>query len=182
VKIFIFLLATTTSPDDNMDAAPANLGSNANNAGNGNGGDERRPGEEGAGGSGGKDKGKGKMTEAQEEDEEREREERARKALEQRREEVMSRLAADLAAEQENIRDPQMAAASLVQTLSELQELDAADPQFIHLVSPGPVNYHRSPTASGPVGDEDEPVSENPSERDPKAVYSEDENREGASQ
>jgi hypothetical protein len=59
VKIFIFFLATTISSDDKMDAAPANLGTNANDTGDGNGGDERRPGEEGAGGSGGKDKGKG---------------------------------------------------------------------------------------------------------------------------
>jgi hypothetical protein len=34
----------------------------------------------------------------------------------------------------------------------------------------------------GLVRDEDDPVSENPSERDPKAVYSEDEEREGALQ
>jgi hypothetical protein len=57
---FILLLATTISSDDKMDAAPTNLGTNANNAGDGNGGDERRPGEEGAGGSGRKDKGKGR--------------------------------------------------------------------------------------------------------------------------
>jgi hypothetical protein len=69
-----------------------------------------------------------------------------------------------------------------VQMLSELQELDAADPCFVRPVSPGPVEYHRSPTASSPVRDEDEPVSEDPSERDPKAVYSEDKDREGASQ
>ncbi|KAJ7802977.1 hypothetical protein B0H13DRAFT_2389286 [Mycena leptocephala] len=88
-----------------MDAAPANLGSNTNNAGEGNGGDERQPSEEGAGGSRGKDKGKGKMMEAQEEDEEREREERERKALEQRREEVMSQVEAALAAETETVRN-----------------------------------------------------------------------------
>jgi hypothetical protein len=130
VKIFIFFLATTISPDDKMDAAPANLGSNAYNAGEGNGGDERRPSEEGARGSGGKDKGKGKMTEAQEEDEEREREERERKALEQRCEEVMSRVEAALAAETETVRNSQAAIANLTQALSEMRELDAAHLRF----------------------------------------------------
>jgi hypothetical protein len=122
------------------------------------------------------------MTEVQEEAEECEHEEQACKVLEQHWEEVMSWLVADLAAEQEKIWDAQTAAASLAQTLSELQELDAVDPCFVHLVSPGPVKYHRSPTASGPVRDEDEPVSEDPSKKDPKAVNSEDEDQEGASQ
>jgi hypothetical protein len=63
-----------------------------------------------------------------------------------------------------------------------MEELNAADTRFARGTSPGPVEYHRSLTASGPVGDEDEPVLEDPSERDPKAVYSEDEEREGASQ
>jgi hypothetical protein len=135
VKIFIFLLATTTSPDDKMDAAPANLGSNTNDAGEGNGGDERRPGEDGAGGSGGKDKGKGKMTEAQEEDEER-----ARKALEQRCEEMMSWVEAALAAETETVRNAQAAIANLTQALSEMRELDAAHPRFARELTPDPVD------------------------------------------
>jgi hypothetical protein len=181
-EIFILLLATTISPDDNMDAAPANLGSNANDAGEGNSGNERWPGEDGARGSGGKDKGKGKMTEAQEEDEEREREERARKALEQRREEVMSWVEAALAAETETVRNLQVAIANLTQALSEMRELDAAHPRFARALTLDPVDTNRSPTPSGPVGDEDDPVSEESSERDPKEVYSEDENREGASQ
>jgi hypothetical protein len=179
---FILLLATTISSDDKMDAAPTNLGTNANNAGDGNGGDERRPGEEGAGGSGRKDKGKGKMTEAQEEEEERENEERERKALEQRREEVMSRVAANLAAEKEKIRSAEVLAAELAQALSEMEALDAAHPRFARELTPDPVDTHRSPTPSGPVGDEEDPVSEDSSERDRMAVYSEDENREGASQ
>jgi hypothetical protein len=175
VKIFIFLLATTISPDDKMDAAPANLGSNANNAGEGNGGDERRPSEEGAGGSRGKDKGKGKMTEAQEEEEEREREERACKALEQRCEEVMSQVAANLTAEKEKIRSAEVLAAELAQALSEMEALDATHPRFAWELTPDPVDTNRSPTPSGPVGDEDDPVSEDPSERDLRAVYEEDE-------
>jgi seryl-tRNA synthetase len=177
VKIFIFLLATTTSPDDNMD-----LGSNANNTGEGNGGDERRPSEEGAGGSRGKDKGKGKMTEAQEEDEERECEERARKVLEQRREEIMSQVASALAAENKTVRNAQAAIANLTQALSEMQQLDAAHPRFARELTLDLVNTNRSLTPSGPVGDEDDSVSEDPSERDPMTVYSEDENQEGASQ
>jgi hypothetical protein len=178
----MFLLATTTSSDDNMDAAPANLGSNANNDGEGDGGDERRPGEEGAGGSGGKDKGKGKMTEAQEEDEERECEEQARKALEQCREEVMSRVESALAAENETVRNAQAAIANLTQVLSEMRELDAAHPRFAREITPEPVDTHRSLTPSGPVRDKEDPVSEDPSERDRMAVYSEDEDRQGASQ
>jgi hypothetical protein len=165
-----------------MDAAPANLGSNANDTSEGNGGDERRPGEDGAGGSGGKDKGKGKMTQAQEEEEERKNEERARKALEQRREEVMSRVAAKLAAEKEKIRSAEVLAAELAQALSEMEALDAAHLCFARELTPDPVDTHRSLTPSGPVGDEDDPVSEDPSERDPGAVYEEDKHREGASQ
>jgi hypothetical protein len=122
------------------------------------------------------------MMEAQEEDEEREREDRARKALEQCREEVMSRVASALAAENETVRNAQAAIANLTQALSEMQELDAAHPRFARGITPDPVDTHRPPTASGPVGDEDEPVSEDPSERDPRAIYSEDENREGALQ
>jgi hypothetical protein len=182
VKIFIFFPATTISPDDKMDAAPANLGTNANDAGKGNGGDERRPSEEGAGGSRRKDKGKGKMTQAQEEDEEHENEERARKALEQRRKEVMSRVAANLAAEKEKIRSAEVLAAELAQALSEMEALDAAHPRFAWELTPDPVDTHRSPTPLGLVGDEDDPASEDSSERDPKEVYSEDENRGGASQ
>jgi hypothetical protein len=175
VKIFIFLLATTTSLDDNIDAAPANLGSNANDAGKGSGGDERQPSEDGDGGSSRKDKGKGKMTEAQEVVEER-------KALEQHCEEVMSRVAANLAAEREKIRSSEVLAAEMAQALSEMQELNAADPRFTREIIPKPVDFHQSPTASGLVRDEDDLVSEDPSERDPKAVYSEDEDREGALQ
>jgi hypothetical protein len=182
VKIFTLLLATTISPDDKMDAAPANLGTNANNAGDGNGGDERQPGAEGAGGSGGKDKGKGKMMQAQEEEEERENEERARKALEQRCEEVMSQVAANLAAEKEKIRSTEVLAAELAQALSKMEALNAAHPRFARELTPDPVDTHRSPTPSGPVGDEEDPVSEDPSERDRMAIYSEDENREGALQ
>jgi hypothetical protein len=177
VKIFILFLATTISPDDKMDATPTNIGSNTNDAGKGNGGDERRPGDKGARGSGGKDKGKGKMTKAQEEEEEH-----ARKALEQRCEEVMSRVAANLAAEKEKIRSAKILATELVQALSEMEALDAAHPRFARELTPDPVDTNRSPTPSGPVGDEDDPVSEDPSERDLKAVYEEDENREGASQ
>jgi hypothetical protein len=180
--MFIFLLATTTSPDNKMDAAPTNIGSNTNNTGEGNGGDERRPSEEGAGGSGGKDKGKGKMTEAQEEDKERECEERARKVLEQRCEEIMGRVASALAAENEMVRNVQAAIANLTQALSEMQQLDAAYPRFARELTLDPVDTNRSPTPLGPVGDEDDSVSEDPSERDPMTVYSEDENREGALQ
>jgi hypothetical protein len=122
------------------------------------------------------------MTQAQEEDEERENEERERKALEQRREEVMSRVESALAAENETVRNSQANIANLTQALSEMQELDAAHPRFARLMTPDPVDTNRSPTPSGPVGDENDPVSEDPSERDPGAVYEEDENREGASQ
>jgi tetratricopeptide (TPR) repeat protein len=122
------------------------------------------------------------MTQAQEEDKEREREERARKALEQRCEEVLSRVAANLAAEKEKIRTAEVLAAELAQALSEMEALDAADPCFAQALTLDPVDTNRSPTPLGPVGDEDDPVSEDPSERDPKAVYTEDENREGALQ
>jgi hypothetical protein len=182
MKIFIFSLATTISPDTTMDAAATNLGSHGNDGNGGNGGDERRPGEEGAGGGGRKDKGKGKMTKAQEEEEELENEERERKALEQRREEVMSRVAANLAAEKEKIRSAEVLAAELAQALSEMEALDAAHPRFARPMTPDPVDTNRSPTPSGPVGDENDPVSEDPSERDPGAIYEEDEHREGASQ
>jgi hypothetical protein len=101
--------------------------------------DERRPGEEGAGGSGRKNKGKGKMTDAQKAAEEREREERERKALEQRRKEVMGRVATMLAAENEKIRDAQMAATSLTQVLSEMEELDTVHPRFAWEITPEPV-------------------------------------------
>jgi hypothetical protein len=175
------LLATTISSDDKMDAAPTNLGTNANNAGDGNGGDERRPGEEGARGSGRKDKGKGKMMEAQEEEEERKNEERERKALEQRCEEVMSRVESALAAENETVRNSQANIANLTQALSEMQELDAAHLRFARPLTPDPVDTNRSPTPSGPVGDKNDPVSEDSSERDPGAEYEEDKHREGAS-
>jgi hypothetical protein len=135
-----------------MDAAPANLRLNANDAG------------EGAGGNGRKDKGKGKMTEAQEEDKEREREETACKALKQCREEVMSWSSEVLAVE-------------MVQALSEMEALNTVDPRFARGFTPEPVDTHWSPTPSGLVRDE-----EDPSERDRMAVYSEDEDREGALQ
>jgi hypothetical protein len=115
-----------------MDAAPTDLGSHGNGGNEGNGVDERQPSEE-ARGSCGRDKGKGKMTEAQEAQEAAEEEvqkEREHKALEQRREEMMGWVAADLAAENKKIRDTQTAAASLAQTLSEMQELDATHPRF----------------------------------------------------
>jgi hypothetical protein len=47
VKIFIFFLATTISPDMNMDTA-TNLGSHGNDGNGGNDGNERWPGEGGA--------------------------------------------------------------------------------------------------------------------------------------
>jgi hypothetical protein len=122
------------------------------------------------------------MTQAQEEDEEREREERERKALEQRREEVMSWVEAALAAETETVRNSQAAIANLTQALSEMRELDAAHPRFARPLTPDPVDTNWSPTPLGPAGDEDDPVSEDPSERDPGAVYEEDEHQEGASQ
>jgi hypothetical protein len=122
------------------------------------------------------------MTEAQEVAEERGCEERAHKALEQRQEEVMGRMAANLAAEREKIRSSEVLATEMAQVLSEMEELDAADPRFAWGISPELVHFHQSLTASGPVGDKDDPVSEDPSERDPKAVYSEDEERESASQ
>jgi hypothetical protein len=118
------------------------------------------------------------MTEAQEETEERKREERECKTLEQRREEMMSRVAA----ENERIRESQTVAAGLAQALSEIEELDAAHPRFARVFTPEPVDCHQSLTTLGPVGDEDDPVSEDPSEKDPKAVYLEDEERKGASQ
>jgi hypothetical protein len=120
------------------------------------------------------------MTEAQEEEEECENEERERKALEQRREEVMSRVESALAAENETVRNSQANITNLTQALSEMQELDAAHPRFAWPLTLDPVDTNRSPTPSGPAGDD--PVSEAPSERDPGAVYEEDEHREGASQ
>jgi hypothetical protein len=166
-----------------VDATPTNFGSNAGNNGRNHGGDDRRS-EEGQTRSGGrKDKGKGRMTEAQEQEQEDEREDKARRALVQRREEVMARLAANLAAENERARDAQQHAAKLVQMLSELEELDAADPQFERdFANELVVEFLRSPTEPGPVGDEDEAVSESPSERDPRADYTEDEERERALQ
>jgi hypothetical protein len=119
----------------------------------------------------------GKMTEAQEEAEEWEQKEQDWKALEQRCEEVMSQVAANLVAEKEKIRDAEVVATELAQALSEMETLDAMDP-----VLPGIFCLDRSLTALGLVGDEEDPMSEDPSERDPKAVYSEDEAREGASQ
>jgi hypothetical protein len=173
VKIFIFLLTTTTSSDE---TTATNLRSHGNNDNGGNGGEERRPREEGPGGSGRKNKGKGKMTE------EHEWEERDRKALEQHREEVMGRVAAALAAENETVQNAQAAIANLTQVLSEMEDLDTAHPRFAQAIIPEPFDFHQSPTTSGPVGDEDDPVSEDLSERDPEAVYSEDEGRQGASQ
>jgi hypothetical protein len=122
------------------------------------------------------------MTQAQEEEEEHEREERERKALEQRHEEVMSQVEAALAAENETVRNAQASIANLTQALSEMRDLDAAHLRFAWPLTPDPVDTNRSPTPSGPVGDEEDPVSEDSSERDRMAVYSEDENREGASQ
>jgi hypothetical protein len=60
----------------------------------------------------------GKMTEAQEEAKEYEQKEQDRKALEQCCEEVMSWVAANLAAEKEKIRDTEVVAAGLAQVLS----------------------------------------------------------------
>jgi hypothetical protein len=134
-----------------MDATTTNLGSHGNDENGGNGGDERWPSEEGAGESGGKDKGKGKMTEAQEEAEECEREERACKALKQHWEEVMSWVAA----EKEKIWDAEVVATGLAQALSEMEVLDTADPHFAWGITPKPVDFHRSPTTSGPVRDEE---------------------------
>jgi hypothetical protein len=59
---FIFLLATTISPEKTMDATATNLGSNGNEGNEGYGGDKRRPSEEETRGSGRKDKGKRRMT------------------------------------------------------------------------------------------------------------------------
>jgi hypothetical protein len=132
VKLFIFLLTTTT-----------NLGSHGNNDNRGDGGDERQPGDEGTGGSGRKDKGKGKMMEVQEVAEEHEREEREHKALEQCWEEVMGWVAAALAAENERVRDTQPAIANLTQALSEMEELDTAHPHFARGIAPEPVDTHR---------------------------------------
>jgi hypothetical protein len=94
----------------------------------------------------------------------------------------MGQVAAALAAQNERVRDAQAAVANLTQALSEMQELNTVHPRFAWEITPEPVDIHRSPTPSRPVGDEDDPVSEDPSERDRMAVYSEDEDREGASQ
>jgi hypothetical protein len=98
--------------------------------------------------------------------------------LKQRREEVMGRVAA----ENERVRDAQAAVVNLTQVLSEMEELNAAHPCFTWGITPEPVDTHRSLTASSPVRDEDDPVSEDPSERDRMVVYSEDKDREGAPQ
>jgi hypothetical protein len=94
----------------------------------------------------------------------------------------MGRVASALVAKNETVRNAQAAIANLTQALSEMQQLDAAHPRFARELTPDPVDTNRSPTPSGLVGDEDNSVSEDPSERDPMTVYSEDENREGASQ
>jgi hypothetical protein len=135
VKIFIFLLATTISTD--LNRTPTLQTSDQTPTMPVKGMAETR------GGPAKKELGKaiGKMTKAQEEAEEWDW-----KVLKQCHEEVMSRVVANLAAEKEKIQDTEVVAVELVQALSEMEMLDAADP-----VSPGPVEFHRLQTASGLV-------------------------------
>jgi hypothetical protein len=182
VKIFFFLLATITSPNTIMDPTNTNLG-NQGGAGDDQGGNnERRAGEGDAGSSGGKGKGKGRA--CTEDLVQFDTEEAALELLAatQRRSKKIARLRAALQAQEEMGCNAQLSVAEFAAALADMESADVSDPQFARDTSPGPTTFYRqfhdrSATPAGPVGNEDEPVSEEDSDRDPNTMYS---NEEGA--
>jgi hypothetical protein len=145
------------------------------------------------GGPGKVDKGKKRARTAELEAMEREEADQRRKAAEQRRNEAVERTQAAFDAAETVARDAREAANAYAAALAELQALDVMDERFTRPRSAGPDNGfdrqfdERSDTPTGPVGNEDEAVSEEPSERDPNTQYSDDgveerEDRQGASQ
>jgi hypothetical protein len=129
-----------------------------------------------AGQAKGKDKGKRKVSAAELEEDEEEEVEQHRKAMLQRREEDFAKLEADINADAETIWAAERHRAALEERLMRLRSLpDDNLTMFDEVVEPmyPPIKFVWSESRSGLAGDENEPVSEAPSPRDPN---------EGASQ
>jgi hypothetical protein len=159
-----------------MDSAPNNLGTQGNAGNENEQPNDERNGQENAGQAGGKEKGKRKVSAAELEEDEEEEVERRQKAMFQRREEAFAKLEADIDADVEIIWAAERHRTALKERLMRLRLVPEDDlTGFDEVVEPlyPPIEFVRSESRSGPAGDENEPVSEAPSPRDPN---------EGASQ
>jgi hypothetical protein len=159
-----------------MDSAPNNLSTQGNAGDENEQPNDERNGQENAGQAGGKEKGKRKVNTAELEEEEEEEVERRQKAMLQRHEEAFAKLEADIDADGEVIRAAERHHATLKERLMHLRLVPEDDlTGFDEVVEPlyPPIEFVRSESGSGPAGDENKPVSEAPSPRDPN---------EGASQ
>jgi hypothetical protein len=165
-------------PVDTMDNNAANLGSNNNGPNEPSGGDGGHGRKDDARKAGGKGKGKRCANTAELKEIEQEEVDRRQKELLQRRDEALTHLQADIAASEERIRMEESICARDKERLFMLQSLDVDDPAFEETFEPVMlvIEFNRSDTGDGPVGDENDPVSEEDSEKDPN------ETRKGASQ
>jgi hypothetical protein len=160
-----------------MNNNATNLGTNNDGLNEPSGGDGGRGGRGDAGNTGGKGKGKRRVNTAELEEMEEEEVERRRQEMLQHRDEALTRLQADITASEERIRHEEALRARDEERLFQLQSMDLDDPALEEALEPAvpDIEFNRSETGDGPVGDENDPVSEE-SERDPN------ETREGVSQ
>jgi hypothetical protein len=174
----LFFTITLYRTIDAMDNAANNFGSQSNAPNDPSGGDDRHGWTSNAGNASGKGKGKKRATVADMDTMAEEEADAGRRELMQHRDEALMCVQADIAAAEERIRMEELNCTRDMEWLFMLQALDPDDPEFEKAFEPAhpAIKFDWSESGSGPVGDEDDPVLEEPSERDPNEL------REGVSQ
>ncbi|KAJ7849454.1 hypothetical protein B0H13DRAFT_2361207 [Mycena leptocephala] len=140
----------------------------SNTPNNPSGGDDGRRRRSNTGNAGGKGKGKKRATTAEMDAMAEEEAEARQKELMQRHDEALMCVQADITAANEQIRMEELNRAHDTERLFMLQALDPEDPEFEKMFEQEhpAIEFNRSESGSGLVGNEDDPVSEEPSERD----------------